>query len=385
MRLLVLAVVCAGCFKPAPQEGFACGRDNWCPDPLQCASDGKCRSGDPTGDGGIVVPPDVDLTGVNLAFVAVTPIKAQDLGPPPGSDAMCTQIANGAGHPGNFISWTSTATSTAVSRLMASNANGWVRVDGRPFAATRGSLIAGKILYPLRKDEHNIDHVVQVLTGTGPDGTFFGDTCVDFTSANSADLIVLGTSDGGPNRWTNDTEDSCDKSYAFFCLQVDHNKAIPAPNEQGPRAFITAARFTPGPGGGIAGADQLCQSEADAASLSGTYLAFLSTTQQSALSRFTLPPGPWIRVDGVATARDFTDWDAPIAVTAGGSYAIDDLVFSGATAPSAKSATALESCNDWTSSNGSCLAGEAAHTGVRAFGSSPCACGGHTILCLQSN
>ena len=382
MRLLVLAVALAGCFKPAPQEGFACGRDNWCPDPLHCVSDGTCRSG-PTDDGGIVAP-DADLAGVNLAFVAATPIKAQDLGSPPGSDQMCTSIANGAGHPGNFISWTSTTTSSAVSRLLASNANGWVRVDGRPFAATRGSLIAGKILYPLRKDENSADHVVQVLTGTGPAGTSIGENCVEFTSANSADLIVLGTSDGGSNRWTNDIEDTCDHGSAFFCLQIDHNKAIPPPNEQGPRAFITAVRFTPGPGG-IGGADQLCQSEADAASLSGTYLAFLSTTQQSALSRFTLPPGPWIRVDGVATARDFSDWDAPIDVTAAGDYAIDDLVFSGATAPSAKSADATESCSDWKISTGSSLAGEAAHTGARAFGSFSGSCGGHTILCLQSN
>lgn len=47
MRAHPFALVCfliGACFEPAPHEGFACGLDDWCPEPLSCAVDHTCRN-----------------------------------------------------------------------------------------------------------------------------------------------------------------------------------------------------------------------------------------------------------------------------------------------------------------------------------------------------
>jgi hypothetical protein len=59
--------------------------------------------------------------------------------------------------------------------------------------------------------------------------------------------------------------------------------------------------------GGLAGADALCQKEASAAGLPGTYAAWLSDDHQSPSTRFMQGTGPYVRVDGQAIA---TNWDS---------------------------------------------------------------------------
>ena len=363
-------LVLVGCFKPAPQEGFRCAPNGWCPPPLACAKDGVCRKTDVTGDGG---GPDADAATPNVAFVTSMPFAPPVFGPPPGADTRCTQIANAAGHAGNFIAWLG----NAGTRL--GNASGWVRTDGLPVANTRDDLLAGKLFYPIRKDEGRTDRAVQVMTGVNPDGVGNGEDCNGLTSTSNIDLMAGGTSDGGTNRWTNDNEWGCDQQAAVYCLQIDHDARVPPPSATGRRAFITNGMFTPG--GGVGAADTLCQGEANAAMLGGTYRAFLATTTLSAVARVTLSGAPFVRPDGVATTADFVTWDAPIDVTAGTLY-IDDYVFSGASSPAATAITS-ESCTDWTSTSGSAKSGVAGRAGPAAFGSVPTGCGPHRVLCMQ--
>ncbi len=73
--------------------------------------------------------------------------------------------------------------------------------------------------------------------------------------------------------------------------------------------FITSAQFN-GNLGGITGADDKCQTEADGpASIvpSGTYLAWLSDGFDSPDTRFTKSSHPYILPDGTKIAEDFTD------------------------------------------------------------------------------
>ena len=71
--------------------------------------------------------------------------------------------------------------------------------------------------------------------------------------------------------------------------------------------FITSAGFT-GNLGGLPGADAQCQTLADAAGLSGTYLAWLSTNDgTSPATRFTQASVPYVRVDGQVVAKNFVD------------------------------------------------------------------------------
>ena len=73
--------------------------------------------------------------------------------------------------------------------------------------------------------------------------------------------------------------------------------------------FITSAKFK-GNLGGLAGADDKCQAEADGpASIvpSGTYLAWLSDGTDSPDTRFTKSAHPYMLPDGTKIAENFTD------------------------------------------------------------------------------
>ena len=73
--------------------------------------------------------------------------------------------------------------------------------------------------------------------------------------------------------------------------------------------FITSAKFK-GNLGGLAGADDKCQAEADdPASIvpSGTYLAWLSDGTDSPDTRFTKSAHPYILLDGTKIAENYTD------------------------------------------------------------------------------
>ena len=73
--------------------------------------------------------------------------------------------------------------------------------------------------------------------------------------------------------------------------------------------FVTNASFK-GNLGGLTGADEKCQAEADdLASIvpSGTYLAWLSDGTDSPDTRFAKSSDPYVLPDGTRIAEDFTD------------------------------------------------------------------------------
>ena len=122
--------------------------------------------------------------------------------------------------------------------------------------------------------------------------------------------------------------------------------------------------------GSLAGADAICQGLADAASLGGTYKAWLSDSTSSPATRFTPWMGSYSRPDGVTVANDWADLtdgtlDAPIYVTELGQVnptqrtvqtSTDTQGFGVATSPGSY-------CLDWTSSAG---AGVATRTNGRS-------------------
>lgn len=96
-------------------------------------------------------------------------------------------------------------------------------------------------------------------------------------------------------------------------------------------AFLTAAGFT-GDLGGLNGADAKCQAEAQAAGLSGTYMAWLSTDAQSPSTRFTQSTGPYQRVDGATVAADWSaltsgTLEKAIDLTATGEQNVNEFVW----------------------------------------------------------
>jgi len=382
MRAALLALVCflvGACFHPAPHEGFACGLDDWCPAPLSCAADQTCRSATSPGDGGIDGPPGPS----NYAFVTSKAFLASQLKTVTGADDECMKAAAAGGLPGHYVAWLSVAKQSARDRLGA--ASGWHRTDGKPFAHDVSALIAGNILYPLRKTEFGTDLAGIVLTGTDNSGGPAGEDCVGLTSSSASDLIFIGESTGSTDLWTDTSDTSCDQPGHLYCLQIDYQQPVAPVRASGPLAFLSIAYMATG---GLAGADANCMAEATRANLSGNFKALLSTTNLAALDRFKpLPPTPWVRVDGVATTADFMTWDAPINLTASG-MPVDLQVFSGATSPTQKSSFPSESCNDWTDGNpasASALIGNAASASANAFGyNSAGLCIGESLYCLQA-
>ena len=85
--------------------------------------------------------------------------------------------------------------------------------------------------------------------------------------------------------------------------------AVPAADHNDKTVFVTAASFKSNLGG-LTGADDKCQAEADGpASIvpSGTYLAWLSDGFDSPDIRFTKSSHPYMLPDGTKIAEDFTD------------------------------------------------------------------------------
>jgi hypothetical protein len=130
------------------------------------------------------------------------------------------------------------------------------------------------------------------------------------------------------------------------------------------RIFVSSESYT-GNLGGLTGADSLCQQLATTAKLGGTYKAWLSSTTTSASARLTHATVPYVLVNGVVVAQDWTGLTSgtllsPIDVNEGGGPAPMELLMCGqsnasvvwtATSTSGMLGTTQgATCADWTSS-----------------------------------
>jgi hypothetical protein len=72
------------------------------------------------------------------------------------------------------------------------------------------------------------------------------------------------------------------------------------------RIFITSTDVNSNVGG-LTGADAVCQARATSVSLTGTYKAWLSDSTDSPSTRFTRSTHPYVRVDGMVVATNWTE------------------------------------------------------------------------------
>jgi hypothetical protein len=71
--------------------------------------------------------------------------------------------------------------------------------------------------------------------------------------------------------------------------------------------FVTSATFAGGTLGGVAGADVLCNKVAAGGNLPGTYLAWLSDSTGSPITRFPKDVGPYQLIDGTIIANNWME------------------------------------------------------------------------------
>jgi len=311
-------------------------------------------------------------------------------------DATCQTAAQAANLPGTFIAYASTSTTNASSRV--ASARGWVRTDGMPVADKPAQLTGGSLWYPIDHDE-NGNYVGNpqtfVFSGTNASGTYYTNySCLDWTTSANTSSFSSGVPQGEGSVFETYYFPTCDKQGRLYCMQVTQNVPVTLTKVSGRYAFLSSAGFTTG---GLAAADAKCQSDAQAASLPGTYAALLATSTASAASRFSTSGSTWVRPDGVpvfAQASDLTLYAlvAPIMLGADGSWHEANFTIAAGASSVTATATLATTCQDWTSNSATDnytigLTGFDVYNGGQPFGASPqnpwpCT-GPSQFICLQ--
>jgi len=297
--------------------------------------------------------PSSDAPRPNYMFVTSHkfPPRFQPLGV---ADQKCNDAAADAGLPGDYRAWLSTSAIYARDRL--AGARGWVRPDGAPFADTVDDITSGRILTPPLLDEqgHEVlgtpEMPEKIPTGTNAFGLVNpGINCHDWAN-DEVSTASGGYTVGTTVLWTDGDGVNCGAPTRIYCFGVDQAFALTPATPSGKRAFLSAA-FTVS--GGVAAIDAHCAADAASAGLSGTFLALVATTMQSAASRFDDSPGAtWIRLDGVplnSAGSDLFDGllQAPLNLTIDGQYVANEAVVTGAAGPRALASGTNENCADW--------------------------------------
>jgi hypothetical protein len=307
----------------------------------------------------------------NLVFVTDDGITPGTIGTTLApADALCALTAQ-KGFLGGSVwkAWMSTSAATTninAATHVGASTTGWIRSDGKPFATSMANLLAGKIYYPLKQTLLGVAATGAIATGTSPDGSVSPDgNCSDWTSATGSFAFGLATST--TKSWTDQTNflatDPCGSvTLSIYCFENDSGMAAvaaPVAPSGARHAFLSATLWTPG--GGVAAADAICQSDATAAGLSGpaNYRALLSTTVPATDStRISLSGQPWYRLDGaqlVTAAADLADSAAgkqltSLNFTSSGTYQPELWVWTGSgVAPSSTAMTM--NCTNWTSNS----------------------------------
>jgi hypothetical protein len=184
--------------------------------------------------------------------------------------------------------------------------------------------------------------------------------------------VTLTASAGGGSRFGGWNGGGCSGTgTCTVTLGIDTSVAADFVDASGGHnfAFVTAERYVPGNLGGLAGADAICNGEAAAAGLPGTYVAWLSTSTVAAKDRLGTSRG-WVRSDGSPIADTIADLTSgktlvPIRVTAAGTLAplngsAHTVVVTGTTMAGT---LASANCVDWTTTAANDWVGNANNVG----------------------
>jgi hypothetical protein len=337
----------------------------------------------------------------NVVFVTSTRQQAGSIGGLSEADAICRARAEAGGlpRPNSYVAWLSDADEAAPARLAGSQ--GWVRTDGLPVVNTVTDLINGIIYYPPALDENGIRPAPSnavVATGTRNNGTvqYASDRCSEWTS--SSGNLWPGNALDATDRWSQTgTLSNCAAEVAILCFGTGLTAPIDPPDATGSLVFVSKGAL-PGrdtadvsDGGVLMGVerfDTMCQAEADAEGLTGTFVALLGTAGQSALDRLPSAAAPWVRPDGVLVAENKLAIAqehllAPITVTVDQVQYANRTIWAGAADPGAIGNN-NDHCSNWLDGSYG-KEGRSGSTFNVFFSNSFVVCGGQRhVLCFQT-
>ncbi len=286
----------------------------------------------------------------NLAFISSVAYPT-NLGGMAPYDLRCNQLASAAGinnAAGDaFVAWMSDDNSNVLSRLGAT-ASGWVRMDGRVFAADRNKLLGGQILNGVRYSQVGGDMGDQpVLTGTRSDGSTAGTQHCSNWTVDTGSGLLMGVSMSGPSAWTGDTGTSCVFDQPVMCLMRTVTTGPTPATFDGKRVWLTNGAY---PVGGAVTPDAACNADRPAGVLMGR--ALISRTTATAASLLTAGQ-MYVRPDGqeVGTGAEISANLARSGIwqLGNGSYVpASQRTWTGSLSPS-QLGTPATTGNDWTS------------------------------------
>lgn len=281
-------------------------------------------------------------------------------------DAICANEAADAGLPAqSWRAWVSRAGMDIGADPAFTTAQGWIRVDGRPFADQLPVAGQGTVFYPPALTARGAPGSINLWTGTTTGG-LEGDNCMGWTLGAGV-TGILGSAWGGSWRWTDDARVDCGMAAGLLCLGTTHSSSlvIPQPPPDARMIFVTGQTYAVS--GGMT-ADGYCQDEAGMAGLLGTWTAVLAQGTLAGNSALPSTQEPLYRPDGVLIAVRANDLRtgvaplAPIEVTADGQH-VDGPVWTGSNG--VLDPASGTNCDDWSSTTAQATVGDSAVAGDR--------------------
>jgi hypothetical protein len=304
----------------------------------------------------------------NFAFISSTALSPT-LGSVSAYDAECNRLATAEGlnttTGDGFIAAVSSSQSSFVERLRP-GVRGWLQPDLRPFADTLEGLFAGEMYYPLARNEAGIPDDRRVITGATADGGI-SDNCSDWS--DPAGEVTVGDPLEGVGRWLEAYVSSCGERQPVVCLGNTRTAPLAFEPVRGQRIWRTTTPYVPG----SMPPDEKCEQEKPSGvAVARALVAYTDRPASDVLD----PAATYVRLDGtlvgtgaqlVASSNDaFWENGFSIGATiqtgiwqdAAGGYTAAGLflVWNGAR-DMLTPALAEDSCDDWTATTGSGLAG----------------------------
>ncbi len=323
----------------------------------------------------IVAPTATSTPNFRRVFVTSTAQDANFAGTTALADTICSDLASAAGLGGYWVAWMSSETENrdAIAQLTWNST--YRLVDGTTQVANSlADLSDGTLDHAINKDESGVTRNVSVWTGTGSDGNHLASSqcrasSADWFDNNAGGNARSGDSSSTASNWTDDAASGCGNNFNLYCFELSGPPTTPTRTPTVTRTPTATATSTPywrrvfnteqtydGNLGGLGGADTICQGDADAASLGGTWVAWLSTSTVDARDRigdneFRLVDNTTVVANSKADLLDSSLDNAIVTAANGSNSGSFTQTWTGSQYTGTKS---TNTCSDWTDgTNGS--------------------------------
>jgi len=278
-----------------------------------------------------------------------------------GADAICTNLANQAGLPGNnWRAWLSNEFISISEHLYHSELP-YVMYDkdGNRFVVANNwdDLTDGTLQSPINLNEFGETlGSERVWTGTKTNGGLSNANCKNWQGTAKVFFGITGLTSATDLKWTENSDiDQCIFPRHIYCIQQ------PEIIQQRIRVFVTSDRYD-GKQNGLAGLDAICENYAKKSNINRQdtigWKAWASDTTTAMKDRYPNYELPFVRLaDDIKIADgwgDLTDGslDAPINRDERGAW-ITEKVWTHTNLDGSSKGTSGSNtaCNDWTSNN----------------------------------